>query len=72
MQREILFYSDRYGKHVSGIWSVFAVVSHKAGSRALAMNSPPMASWESPPFVIVHAVPEVECRLTSMGNLISQ
>lgn len=23
MQREISFYSDRYGKHVSGIWSVF-------------------------------------------------
>ena len=22
MQREISFYSDRYGKHVSGIWSV--------------------------------------------------
>ena len=24
MQSEISFYSDRYGKHVSGIWSVFA------------------------------------------------
>jgi hypothetical protein len=23
MQREISFYSERYGKHVSGIWSVF-------------------------------------------------
>ena len=23
MQREISFYSDRYGKHVSGLWSVF-------------------------------------------------
>jgi len=24
MQREISFYSDRHGKHLSGIWSVFA------------------------------------------------
>jgi hypothetical protein len=23
MQREISFYSERYGKHLSGIWSVF-------------------------------------------------